>query len=66
MQLDVAPGCSPISVAAAATYMASHALDNNLTKKECTVGTGVSEVTIRKIYKLMYPRAMELFPGVSD
>ena len=37
--------------------------DNKLTKKAVCVGTGVSEVTIRKIYKLMYPRILELFPS---
>jgi transcription initiation factor TFIIB len=42
--------------------MASHASDKQLTKKELGVGTGVADVTIRTVYKLMHPRAAELFP----
>ena len=64
MVLDIVPGRSPISVAAAAIYMASHASDSEkkLTKKEIGVVAEVADVTIRDSYKLMLPRASELFP----
>ncbi|XP_046440209.1 transcription initiation factor IIB-like [Daphnia pulex] len=62
VELDVVPGRSPISVAAAAIYMASHASENKLTKKEIGDIAGVADVTIRQSYELMYPRAAELFP----
>ena len=62
VELDMVPGRSPISVAATAIFMASHASDKQLTKKELGVGTGVADVTIRTVYKLMHPRAAELFP----
>ena len=62
-ELDIVPGCSAVSVAAAAIYMASNASDKKLTKKEvCDVTCGVKEFTIGKSYELMYPRAAELFP----
>lgn len=62
VELDIVPGRSPISVAAAAIYMASHASDKKLTKKEIGDIAGVADVTIRQSYELMYPRATELFP----
>jgi transcription initiation factor TFIIB len=64
MELDIVPGRSPISVAAASIYMASHASDSEkkLTKKEISDVAGVADVTIRQSYELMYPRAAELFP----
>ena len=61
-ELDIVPGCSAVSVAAAAIYMASNASDKKLTKKEIGDVTGVKEVTISQSYELMYPRAAELFP----
>ena len=61
-ELDIVPRRSPKSVASAAIFMASNASDKKLTKKELGVGTGVAEVTIRTVYKLMRPRAAELFP----
>jgi transcription initiation factor TFIIB len=62
-ELDIVPGCSAVSVAAAAIYMASNASDKKLTKKEvCDVTCGVKESTIGKSYELMYPHAAELFP----
>ena len=60
--LDLVSGRSPISVAAAAIYMASQASDDKKTQKEIGEVAGVAEVTIRQSYKLMYPRAHELFP----
>jgi transcription initiation factor TFIIB len=62
VELDVVPGRSSISVTAATIYMASHASENKLTKKEIGDITGVSDVTIRQSYEFMYPRAAELFP----
>uniref|UniRef100_T1J7R1 Transcription initiation factor IIB n=1 Tax=Strigamia maritima TaxID=126957 RepID=T1J7R1_STRMM len=62
VELDVVPGRSPISVAAAAIYMASQASDDKKSQKEIGDIAGVADVTIRQSYKLMYPRAAELFP----
>jgi len=63
VELGIVPGCSSVSVAAAAIYMASNASDKKLTKKEvCDVTCGVKESTIGKSYELMYPHAAELFP----
>ena len=61
--LDIVPGRSPISVAAAAIYMASQASRNRKTKKEIGDITGVADVTIKQLYKLMYPHAPFLFPS---
>ncbi|KAK7497007.1 hypothetical protein BaRGS_00011743 [Batillaria attramentaria] len=63
VELDLVPGRSPISVAAAAIYMASQASDDKKTQREIGEITGVAEVTIRQSYKSMYPRAQELFPA---
>ncbi len=60
--LDIVPGRSPISVAAAAIYMASQASDDKKSQKEIADIAGVADVTIRQSYKLMLPRAAELFP----
>ena len=100
VELDLVPGRSPISVAAAAIYMASQASAekktqkgerfgccaqcdtsiakatavladdwlSNLTWTWCDASTeigdiaGVADVTIRQSYRLIYPRAAELFP----
>ena len=61
--LDIVPGRSPISVAAAAIYMASQASDDKRTQREIADVAGVADVTIRQSYKLMLPRAAELFPS---
>ena len=63
VDLDIVPGRSPISVAAAAIYMASQASDNRKTQKEIGDIAGVADVTIRQSYKLMYPQAAGLFPS---
>jgi len=60
--LDLVPGRSPISVAAAAIYMASQASPDKKTQKEIADIAGAADVTIRQSYKLMLPRAHELFP----
>jgi len=62
MDLDIVPGRSPISVAAAAIYMASQASTDKRTQREIGDIAGVADVTIRQSYKLMLPRAAELFP----
>jgi len=62
VDLDIVPGRSPISVAAAAIYMASQASDDKRTQREIADIAGVADVTIRQSYKLMLPRAAELFP----
>jgi len=63
VDLDIVPGRSPISVAAAAIYMASQASDDKRTQREIAEIAGVADVTIRQSYKLMLPRAAELFPA---
>jgi len=62
VDLDIVPGRSPISVAAAAIYMASQASSDKRSQKEIADIAGVADVTIRQSYKLMLPRAAELFP----
>lgn len=62
VDLDIVPGRSPISVAAAAIYMASQASKDKRSQKEIADIAGVADVTIRQSYKLMLPRAAELFP----
>ncbi len=53
-----------MSIAGAAIYMASQASVDRFkkTRKEISVIAGVADVTIRESYKLMYPRAADLFP----
>ena len=62
VELDIVPGRRPVSVAATAVFMAAHASDKQFAKNELSNGTGVANATIRTVYKLMHPRAAELFP----
>ncbi|KAL4218993.1 Transcription initiation factor IIB [Mactra antiquata] len=62
VDLYLVPGRSPVSVAAAAIYMASQASEDKKTQKDIGDIAGVAEVTIRQAYKLMYPKAHDLFP----
>ena len=64
MKLDIEPGRSPMSVAAAAIYMASQASKDKAKKtpKEIGAVAGVHAVTIRESYKLMRSCAYDLFP----
>jgi transcription initiation factor TFIIB len=62
VELDIVPGRSPISVAAAAIYMASQASEDRRTQKEIGDIAGVDDVTIRQLYKLINPHAAKLFP----
>ncbi|XP_063966290.1 transcription initiation factor IIB-like [Lytechinus pictus] len=60
--LDLVAGRSPISVTAAAIYMASQASEEKRSQKEIGEIAGVADVTIRQSYKLIYPKAHDLFP----
>eukprot|EP00092_Neocalanus_flemingeri_P010673 GFUD01011497.1.p1 GENE.GFUD01011497.1~~GFUD01011497.1.p1 ORF type:complete len:317 (-),score=76.64 GFUD01011497.1:52-1002(-) len=66
VDLDIVPGRSPISVTAAAIYMASQASRDKRTQKEIADIAGVADVTIRQSYKLMLAKAKELFPADFD
>lgn len=61
--MDLVPGRSPISVAAAAIYMASQASEVKKSPKDIGDIAGVAEVTIRQSYKAMIPKAAQLFPA---
>ncbi|XP_065576627.1 transcription initiation factor IIB-like [Artemia franciscana] len=63
MELDIVPGRSPISVAAAAIYMASQASENRCSQKDIGEVAGTAEATIRQAYRLMLPSASLLFPA---
>jgi len=60
--LDLVAGRSPISIAAAAIYMASQASSHAKSPKEIGTVVGVAPGTIQQTYKLMLPRAKDLFP----
>lgn len=62
VEIDMVAGRSPISVAAAAIYMACQASADKRSPKEIGDIAGVADVTIRQSYKLMYPYAAKLFP----
>merc|ERR1712083_1296667 len=62
VDLDLVPGRSPISVAAAAIYMAAQASNDKKSQREISDIAGVAEVTIKQSYRLMRDRAAELFP----
>ena len=62
VELDLVPGRSPVSVAAAAIYLASQASADKKTQKEIGDIAGVAEVTIKQSYKSLIPRAGDLFP----
>jgi len=60
--LDLVPGRVPISVAAAAIYMASQTSIDKKSLHEISEITGVAESTIKNSYRQMRERAIELFP----
>ncbi|ESO03127.1 hypothetical protein HELRODRAFT_174017 [Helobdella robusta] len=60
--LNIVAGRSPVSIAGAAIYMASQASDDKKTANEIGEISGVAETTLKHVYKLMYPRANDLFP----
>ena len=65
-------GRSPLSVAAACIYMASHLMDDPKSPKDISPTAGVSDGTIRTSYKLIYPEREKLIdkkwlqPGKGD
>lgn len=63
VELDLVPGRSPVSVAAAAIYLASQASEDKKSQKDIGDIAGVAEVTIRQSYRSMIGRAAELFPA---
>lgn len=63
VELDLVAGRSPISIAAAAIYMASQASTDKRSAKEIGEIAGAAEVTVRQTYKLLLPKAPELFPA---
>lgn len=62
VELDLVPGRSPVSVAAAAIYLASQASASKKSQKDIGDIAGVADVTIRQSYRSMITRAAELFP----
>ncbi|CAJ0579574.1 unnamed protein product, partial [Mesorhabditis spiculigera] len=61
-QNDYVPGRSPVSVAAAAIFLASQMSAEKVNTKQVHEVTGVAECTIRQTYKLMLPHATLLLP----
>ncbi|CCD74279.1 Transcription initiation factor IIB [Caenorhabditis elegans] len=62
VDMDLVAGRTPISIAAAAIYMASQASAEKRSAKEIGDVAGAAEITVRQTYKLLYPKALELFP----
>ncbi|XP_075241075.1 transcription initiation factor IIB-like isoform X2 [Convolutriloba macropyga] len=62
VELNIVAGRSPVSVAAAAIYLASQASEFKKTKEEIASISGVAEVTIKQSYKMMLPHVSQLFP----
>jgi len=63
VELDLVPGRCPVSVAAATIYLASQASEDKRTQKDIGDIAGVAEVTIRQSYRLLLPKAAQLFPS---
>ena len=61
-EMNFVAGRSPVSVAAAAIYMASQASDTKKTKEEISSISGVAVITIQQSYKMMLPHVKILFP----
>ncbi|KAL9095545.1 MAG: hypothetical protein Q9163_006505 [Psora crenata] len=53
-------GRSPLSIAAACIYTASHLMGESKTAKDISAVAGVSDGTIRNAYKLIYPKREKL------
>ena len=53
---------SPVSLAAAAIYMTSQVSGYKKTQKEVGNITGITENTIRQLYRFMYTKGKDLFP----
>ncbi|CAF0837580.1 unnamed protein product [Didymodactylos carnosus] len=54
---------NPTSIAAASIFMAAVAGGERKTMKDVQEATGVVDTTIRQIYKIILPKATELFPN---
>uniref|UniRef100_A0A7E4UNB7 TFIIB domain-containing protein n=1 Tax=Panagrellus redivivus TaxID=6233 RepID=A0A7E4UNB7_PANRE len=65
-ELNLVEGRSPVTAAATAIYMAPQASETKKTAKEVGEAAGVSENTIKQYYKLLLPKAKELFPDNFD
>jgi len=68
VELNIVAGRSPVSVAAAAIYLASQASpapENKKTKEEIAAISGVSDATIKQTYKMLLPFVKDLFPTQS-
>lgn len=63
---DIAPGKSPLSVAAAAIYMASHASGFQLPQQQIAFVSGVGVNTLSQCYRLMRPKLIYCFQPKSD
>ena len=61
-ELKIVHNKSPISVAAAAIYMASQASKEKTMAEDIRDVSGVAESTIYQVYNLMLPHATSLFP----
>jgi len=59
-ELGTLAGKSPVSVAAACIYLVSHLYQQPKSTREIAQVTGVSEVTIKNSYKLLYNERMRL------
>lgn len=64
-ELSITDGRNPISIAAAAIYMASQASDEPKSQKDISEVAGCAESTIRHSYRLMLARATDLIPKDS-
>ncbi|CAH8496993.1 unnamed protein product [Schistosoma mattheei] len=62
LNLNLVAGRSPVSVAAAAIYMAAYALGCRKEKRDIGDVAGCAEATITCTYRAMHSRASELFP----
>ncbi|XP_063729036.1 transcription initiation factor IIB-like [Symsagittifera roscoffensis] len=62
VELNIVAGRSPVSVAAAAIYLASHASDFPKSKEQIAAISGAAEVTIKQSYKMLLPHVKILFP----
>ena len=61
-EIDLVAGQNQVSVSAAAIYMASQASNDTKQAKEIGDIAGVADSTIFRVYKIMLPKAHQLFP----
>ncbi len=61
--MNLVTGKSPISLAAAAIFMAATLCGFNKTAKDISDVSGVAENTIKNTYKSMQPKTKELIPA---